>query len=112
MAVTKLDKDDIPKNPFRAPLERVDGELITKCKLSNTLALMNNITYKALPALNDITLNETCFQGGSYDYFSNSEISYILTFTFVSAFVFGKYHLCVNSFKNTKIHDLIKEPLE
>lgn len=91
MAVTKLDKDDIPKNPFRAPVEGSDTNLINRCKLSNAVRY-NNITYKALPALNDAALNESCVQGDTYDYFSKSEASFIATFIFIGTFVFGEYN--------------------
>lgn len=52
---------------------------------------INNVCYKALPQLNAERLDEECKQAElkSYDYFSNSEFAYILTFVFISAFIVG-----------------------
>lgn len=44
-----------------------------------------------LPQLNDNTLHETCVQGNSYDYFSNSPLSFILSFSAVGTWIAGTY---------------------
>lgn len=42
-----------------------------------------------LPLLNDAALNEPCQQGTSYDYFSNSSLSFILSFSAIGAIIAG-----------------------
>jgi dual oxidase len=88
MAVTKMDADDIPKNPFNVPVS-TDSNLISGCKLGKSTC--NGMDCFHLPPLNQTNLNETCVgkEQDSYDYFSNSEVSYILTFTCVGAFIVG-----------------------
>lgn len=52
---------------------------------------MGATCFDALPQLNAQRLNENCTQMEiRYDYFYNSEASYILTFLFVSAFIIGR----------------------
>ncbi|CAH1153484.1 unnamed protein product [Phaedon cochleariae] len=83
MAVTKMDADDIPKNPFKAPLLDSDRQLIQVCKLTNTSQ------YYHLEQLNHTLLAENCTRPGSYDYFRNSELSYVLTFIFLGTCIVG-----------------------
>ncbi|XP_074037846.1 dual oxidase 1 [Leptinotarsa decemlineata] len=83
MAVTKMDPNDIPIFPFLAPKLPADEPLIQNCKL------VGNSTGFHLPQLNDELLAENCSQPGSYDYFNNSEVSFILTFTFFGTCILG-----------------------
>lgn len=86
MAVTQMDDIDIPRQPFKAP-KASDHDLITKCRLLNPLG--NGFFH--LPQLNVERLAENCTQPDSYDYFYNSEASYIVSFSFVAAFIIGEY---------------------
>ncbi|RZC35513.1 dual oxidase 1-like, partial [Asbolus verrucosus] len=89
MAVTKMDPDDIPRQPFNVPKD-IDTELNTKCNLTSSDCNSSSTdTFKCyhLEPLTTKVLNENCTQGKSYDYFRNSEVSYILTFTSVGAFI-------------------------
>ncbi|XP_072402675.1 dual oxidase 2-like [Diabrotica undecimpunctata] len=83
MAVTQMDANDIPKKPFKAPLSS-DSALRTACNLTT-----NTNGYYHLPQLNDALLNENCTKPDSYDYFSNSEASYIITWAAVGACIPG-----------------------
>ncbi|KAJ8953259.1 hypothetical protein NQ318_015841 [Aromia moschata] len=85
MAVTKMDADDIPKNAFKAPVIS-DSGLITKCRLVNN---SENSKYYHLPQLNAEILQENCTDPDTYDYFKNSEVSFILSFTAVGAYIAG-----------------------
>ncbi|GLV42469.1 Dual oxidase [Carabus blaptoides fortunei] len=91
MAVTKMDYNDIPQNPFRAPHSNdIHGECLKKLVEYQRIE-SSKVCFKALPQLNAERLNEECKQAElkSYDYFSNSEVSFILTFIFLSAFIVG-----------------------
>lgn len=75
----------------------LDSTLVKECKLERSeCSTRTSPTTSSpfpcfhLPQLNDVTLNESCVQGDSYDYFYNSEASYILTFIFVGTFMIGK----------------------
>ncbi|XP_057662401.1 dual oxidase 2-like [Diorhabda carinulata] len=83
MAVTKMDEHDIPKHPFRAATIS-DEKLRKGCRLNST-----NEKYWHLSPLNAEDLNENCTQPDSYDYFSNSELSYILSFAGISTLIVG-----------------------
>ncbi|KRT80163.1 peroxidase, partial [Oryctes borbonicus] len=90
MAVTKMDFNDIQKNVFRVPTEPgqvpgCDKEFVSSPYSFNGI----NGTCYHLPQLNAKLLNEPCVQGTTYDFFSNSDVSYILTFTFIGAFIIG-----------------------
>lgn len=52
-----------------------------------------------LPQLNKKRLDEECVQGDSYDYFYMSELSYILSFIFVGAFIVGSFGLAFTLIK-------------
>ncbi|KAJ8975680.1 hypothetical protein NQ317_019635 [Molorchus minor] len=82
MAVTKMDDYDIPLKPFRAPVEN-DTNLIKHCKLER------QTIYYHLPQLNSALLQENCSEPATYDYFYNSETSYILTFLGLCTFILG-----------------------
>ncbi|XP_044256242.1 dual oxidase 2-like [Tribolium madens] len=91
MAVTKMDPNDLPKNVFNAPTD-ADNQLISTCRLMNSSCVSrNNETFSCyhLEPLSTNVINESCVQGISYDYFSRSEISYILTFTCIGTFIIG-----------------------
>lgn len=89
MAVTKMNEHDIPEDPFLAYTKPPDNctNIFKSFKINDTLKLY------ALPALTDDLINENCTDAGTYDYFSNSEVSYILSFTFIGAFIVGKMFL-------------------
>ncbi|XP_017767878.1 PREDICTED: dual oxidase-like [Nicrophorus vespilloides] len=88
MTVTMLDSNDIQTNVFRVP---TSNEPFAICRLQQSNCTERGRTMPCfhLPILNEAVLNETCLQGSTYDYFSNSEASFILTFTIVSAIIAG-----------------------
>lgn len=81
-----MDDDDIPRNPFRAFTASDTRPNCTNFVTTNTATE----TFYHLPQLNAQLLNESCTQTGTYDYFYNSEVSYILTFVFLGACILGK----------------------
>ncbi|XP_063929411.1 dual oxidase 2-like [Zophobas morio] len=88
MAVTKMDANDIPKNPFGVPVS-VSDTLTTGCNLTKSNCSTSTGECYHLKPLDQATLNESCVQGTTYDYFRQSEASYILTFTCIGACVVG-----------------------
>lgn len=52
---------------------------------------LKNVCYH-LPQLNRSLLNEPCVEGDSYDYFENSQLSFILTFLFLATCLAGKFY--------------------
>lgn len=90
MAVTKLDSNDIPINPFRT-FQNLQ-EIHDNCRSTiNNFTVDGTIRYYHLPPLNSERLQENCTMAGTYDYFNNSEISYILTFIGIGGFIVGEY---------------------
>ncbi|XP_065166773.1 dual oxidase 2-like [Atheta coriaria] len=86
MLVTKMDALDIQENVFRVPSD--DSKIGEKCKkvfVKSSSSGCQNCSH--LPILNAAQLNEPCVQGTTFDYFSGSETSFILTFTGVATFI-------------------------
>ncbi|XP_032685960.1 dual oxidase-like isoform X3 [Odontomachus brunneus] len=75
MCITEMDWNDIPKEPFRVP----KGEIHPKCK--NVIKPGNCLNGPCFHAdqINKI-LKEKCEDPETYDFFSNSGLSFILTF--------------------------------
>lgn len=96
MAVTNLDHHDIPRDPFHVFTQ---NEIHPRCRgsIANTTVSQNGIRYFHLPPLTADILQENCTSAGTYDYFFNSELSYILTFSFVTAFIIGKLFYIYNN---------------
>ncbi|KAK4871803.1 hypothetical protein RN001_015927 [Aquatica leii] len=94
MAVTKMDDNDIPRNPFNVPL-RNTAAIAPSCKAHlKTSQCKTKVTHEFfscyhLPQLNAQNLNEPCVQGDSYNYFVKSEASFILTFFGLGTFLIG-----------------------
>nr|XP_008200778.1 PREDICTED: dual oxidase 1 [Tribolium castaneum] len=91
MAVTRMDPDDLPKNVFNVPTD-TDVQLISKCNLTKSSCTSKdstNFNCHHLEPLTTSVLNESCVQGLSYDYFSNSEVSFIVTFISIGTFIIG-----------------------
>lgn len=87
MAVTKMDATDIPRNPFRVAMP-TDTNLIEKCGLVTHTTKYGN--FSAINASYDKI--ESCVRPKEhYDYFSNSETSYVLTFVAIGSFIVGKF---------------------
>lgn len=84
MAVTKMDADDIPLAPFRVAKKGADDALISSCNLTKH----DSLEYYAIKSsFQDI---EQCKQPTAhYDYFSNSEFSFIFTFIAIGTFIIG-----------------------
>lgn len=126
MCVTKMSWDDIPKNPFRVPTngtdKNVQGNLnshddIAKCTLhllaeheihpncrKNNVVKAGNCTIRGtvvpcfhVDQIND-SIVEECTKAGTYDYFSNSKLSFILTFLGMTTFFCGKFFTIPNTF--------------
>lgn len=86
MAVTKMDHDDIPKDPFR--VYRNANETPGACREFAT-TVSGGTQYVHLPPLTPEVLQENCTSAGTYDYFNDSEVSYVLTFLALGTFVIG-----------------------
>ena len=71
----------------------------------------SNNCYYHLPQLNRAIIIEDCINGTSYDYFSRSEVSFILSFTAIGAFIVGTvglvYLLMVLREREAKVKDTI-----
>uniref|UniRef100_A0A1Y1KGZ7 NAD(P)H oxidase (H2O2-forming) n=1 Tax=Photinus pyralis TaxID=7054 RepID=A0A1Y1KGZ7_PHOPY len=97
MAVTKMDHNDIPRNPFNVPLrniyeiaENCVSKLIrSECRIRLSPTTTEPFNCYHLPQLNAENLNEPCVQGYSYNYFSQSEASFILTYAGLVTFLIG-----------------------
>lgn len=77
---------------FLLPDIFLDANLIEVCKLGNSTCVKQDkkvFNCYHLEPLTTAVLNESCVQGVSYDYFSNSEASYIATFTGIGALIVG-----------------------
>nr|CAD7458660.1 unnamed protein product [Timema tahoe] len=87
MSVTKMDHDDIQEKPFAAPFSSTEVNHNCDRILVKALCTKTNRTTKEktisqcfhLEQLN-ATHVESCTDAGTYDYFTNSELSFILTF--------------------------------
>ncbi|XP_050459016.1 dual oxidase 2-like isoform X1 [Cataglyphis hispanica] len=94
MCTTKMDWNDIPKNPFRVPVA-VD-DIHPNC-INNKIVKEGNCTTGSCfhaDQINKYTI-ESCTEPGTYDFFSNSSVSFILTFLGVSIFFCGIITLIV-----------------
>ncbi|XP_029667919.1 dual oxidase 2-like, partial [Formica exsecta] len=94
MCVTKMDWNDIPRNPFRVSIA-VD-DIHPSC-INNKIVKEGNCTTGSCfhaDQINKYTI-ENCTEPGTYDFFSNSSISFILTFLGVSTFFCGIITLIV-----------------
>lgn len=93
MTATNINPGDIQLNPFRLPSE-VNQGLTSTClgqltvQYSCTAAGNVTVTCHALPPLNRSRVEE-CTSLKTFDYFSESEISYALTFLGLALFVVG-----------------------
>lgn len=93
LTATNISAGDIQLNPFRLPSD-VNGGLAQQCMDQLTVkyscTTINNLTTTchALPPLNSSRV-ESCTQLKTFDYFSESEISYALTFLGLALFVVG-----------------------
>ncbi|GFG34861.1 hypothetical protein Cfor_10393 [Coptotermes formosanus] len=95
LSVTKLNYDDIQTNPFAAPSpENGYNDLNTACRTQLTndtcekQSEPSGFTCYHLRQI-DRTVVEDCTEPEKYDYFSNSENSFILTFTGVGTVILG-----------------------
>lgn len=72
----------------------LSAPIVRNCSLERkTCKLLNGSSFDCwhLPFLNQSALEEPCKQGYTYDYFWNSEVSYIATYSAIGAFVIGKF---------------------
>ncbi|XP_026827307.1 dual oxidase 2 isoform X2 [Ooceraea biroi] len=86
MSVTGMDWNDIPKNPFRVPV--AEDDIHPSC---NKILVKGRCNGKPCyhAAQIDKDKIEKCTEPGTYDFFSNSSVSFIFTFLGVSAFFCG-----------------------
>ncbi|EFN70161.1 Dual oxidase [Camponotus floridanus] len=94
MCITKMEWNDIPRNPFRVP-KTVD-DIHPSC-INNKIVKKGNCTSGSCfhaDQINEYTI-ENCTEPGTYDFFSNSNVSFILTFLGVSIFFCGIITLIV-----------------
>ncbi|XP_064475298.1 dual oxidase 2-like [Ornithodoros turicata] len=92
LAGTDIKAGDIQKNPFRLPSDNNDG-LKEECKAKLTYTYNctwgnETITCHSLPPLNS-SLVEPCTSLKTFDYFTESEVSYALTFLSLALFIVG-----------------------
>ncbi|XP_043487025.1 dual oxidase-like [Polistes fuscatus] len=95
ISITDMNYDDIPQNPFLIPADDNDISKICKDVLRNDCCNLikknNNDTENkcyCAPSVN-VTNVEKCTSLKTYDYFNNSEISFVLTFTGLTGIFFG-----------------------
>ncbi|XP_069693033.1 dual oxidase-like [Periplaneta americana] len=95
LSVTNMNYDDIQQNPFAAPTDEEYEKLHSSCKRGNFLQssicqLKNNKTFNChhLPQINNTNV-EPCTEPETYDYFSNSEVSFIFTFIGIGLCILG-----------------------
>ncbi|XP_024892800.1 dual oxidase 2-like [Temnothorax curvispinosus] len=88
MCTTKMDWNDIPKNPFRVPTTAngihpscINNKIVKEGRCTNGPCFHAD-------QIDEYTI-ETCTEPGTYDFFSNSGISFIFTFLGVSTLFFG-----------------------
>ncbi|CAN7939038.1 unnamed protein product, partial [Ixodes hexagonus] len=92
LTATDINVGDIQNNPFRLPSTENPG-LADTCLSQLTVQYPcgtagSNVTCHALPPLNSARV-ESCTRLQTFDYFSESEISYALTFLGLALFVVG-----------------------
>ncbi|KAJ8926850.1 hypothetical protein NQ314_020701 [Rhamnusium bicolor] len=117
MAVTKMDADDIPKKPFKAPIE-TDTNLNNQCKLKTWTHRKGIGTYFHLSQLNSALLNENWFRKikkKSMSVTNKSTSNLYLLFVLVNEWIGKKYpnrkiivmlkddqkQICVSSYNGT-----------
>ncbi|XP_025152426.1 dual oxidase 2 [Harpegnathos saltator] len=88
MCITEMDWNDIPRNPFRVPTK--EEEMHPNCKKNNVIKKGACTTGPCFHAeqINENNI-EKCTEPGTYDFFSNSSASFILTFLSVTTFFCG-----------------------
>ncbi|KAG7203421.1 hypothetical protein KM043_013488 [Ampulex compressa] len=93
LSITKMDPNDIPRNPYRVPAS--DKDIHPNCIENNVViqGACRLFNYTHVPCYHaeqiDSSKVENCTKIGTYDYFSNSSASFILTFAGVTAFFCG-----------------------
>ncbi|XP_014476938.1 PREDICTED: dual oxidase 2-like isoform X2 [Dinoponera quadriceps] len=87
MCVTDMEWNDIPKNPFRVPTS--EGEMHPNCKRNNVIKAGTCVTPCFHADQINASIVENCTRPGTYDYFSKSSASYILTFLGMTTFFCG-----------------------
>nr|CAD7401821.1 unnamed protein product [Timema poppensis] len=95
MSVTKMDHDDIQEKPFAAPFSSTEvnpncDKILVKalCTKTNRTTKEKTITQCLHLEQLNATHVESCTDAGTYDYFTNSELSFILTFLGVGFAIF------------------------
>ncbi|XP_036145613.1 dual oxidase 2 [Monomorium pharaonis] len=88
MCTTKMDWNDIPRNPFRVPITAnaihpscIDNKIVKKGRCTNGPCFH-------VDQINEYTI-ENCTEPGTYDFFSNSNVSFIFTFLSLSMLLCG-----------------------
>ncbi|XP_018399879.1 PREDICTED: dual oxidase 2-like [Cyphomyrmex costatus] len=104
MCTTKMDWNDIPKNPFRVPIS--DSDIHPSC-INNKIVKEGKCTKSPCFHADQISEHtiENCTQPGTYDYFSNSGMSFVFTFLGITTLFCGFITLIVFKIqvKNKKI---------
>ncbi|XP_015123350.1 dual oxidase [Diachasma alloeum] len=114
ISVTDIDEEDLPRNVFRVPTS--DTEIHPNCSKLVTRGECEHLNGTSIPCWHappvDASRTEECTPLGSYDYFENSELSYMLTFISTAVF-FGSFLLLilVKLFRLHHVNDKIRSKL-
>ncbi|XP_015596349.1 dual oxidase [Cephus cinctus] len=115
MSITDLAENDIPKNPFNVP--RSQNDIHEKCVSQSTVTKQECTTIKTrvkrecwyAQPVNSSSI-ENCTAPGTYDYFADSDVSFILTFIGLGTFPLGLIILIVITLNLERKKDLNQGP--